>query len=110
MPTHAVRILTPCGPAASKRCRLQASRVTLAGTGRCDNSSRDGFTPDIRLASVLKRFADSLEGSADYGNLLRFEEHSSIEGGTDWHGYDLSHSRFPGANTLTGLPPRRALQ
>jgi hypothetical protein len=96
-------LVTPCGVLPSKSGGLQADRVTLTNTCRCYNSSSDNFTDDLRLAGVPKRFAGGLKSFAHHGNHLRFEEHSGIVRGTNWHDHYLSHRRLPCAIVLASV-------
>jgi hypothetical protein len=72
---------------------MQANGVTFTTTGRCNNSSGDGFAYDLGLADIAKRFAGSLESFAHQANHLRFEEHSRTRTGR--HGHYLSHFAPP---------------
>jgi hypothetical protein len=50
--------------ATSKRGSAQASWIALTNTGRCNNSSGDGFAYDLILAGVRKQFAGGLQSFA----------------------------------------------
>jgi hypothetical protein len=68
-----------------KRCRSQTSRVTLAKSRRCNNSSGDDLACHLRLAGLVKLLARSLESLTHRCDHLRFEYSGSDEW-TNWHG------------------------